>query len=335
MKKLLLVGIAATAMLASCSNDETVGTPEQNAAISFSSFVDKSTRAIVSGKDMQDDWAVWGFWDKTNKVFDNVPQKVNASGIYSPTQYWFTKRTYHFVGLSPYDAVTNANVSIEDEGVNVSLEFTNTNGETDLLYTKDDTYGDEMIENIPENPVQMKFDHMLSKVKFTFENAMVTESFKFIVSQIKITNARKTAKLKIYGENKEWNELNGSMILDFAEANNGNNIKVNANGSSKDLLIIPSNGDVEYNVNFTLTLYQGETEIDTYSHTSTIKNVTFEKGKSYNFKATITPKNVNPDLDDDVVDTEIKFTPEVNPWETPDVEEEIENYEKSDDSTEE
>lgn len=333
MKKLLLVGIAATAMLASCSNDETVGTPEQNAAISFSSFVDKSTRAIVPDKDMQDEWAVWGFWNKENNVFDNVPQKVDKNGVYSPVAYWFTQRTYHFVGLSPYNAVEYAEVEISD-GINVSLNFTN-NGETDLLYAKDDTYGNGEIENIPENAVGMIFDHMLSKVKFTFENAMVTESYKFIVKEIKITDAKQTATLTINGENKEWDELNGSMTLDFAEANNGNNIEVNANGSSKDLLIIPTKEDVSYTVTFTLELYQGETKMGTYNHETSIKDLTFDMGKSYNFKAVITPNNVNPEIPDGR-DTEIKFTTEVNEWTTPDIDKKLEGYEKSGgDSTEE
>lgn len=47
MKKLLFIGLAATAMLAGCSNDETVEMA-QPAAIGFESFVDKSTRATES-----------------------------------------------------------------------------------------------------------------------------------------------------------------------------------------------------------------------------------------------------------------------------------------------
>lgn len=330
MKKLLLVGIAATAMLASCSNDETVGTPEQNAAISFSSFVDKSTRAIVDGKDMQDEWAVWGFWNKTNNVFDNVPQMVEADGGYSPVAYWFTQRTYHFVGLSPYNVVQDANIEINN-GINVSLDFTN-NGNTDLLYAKNDTYGNEEIESISGNSVSMIFDHMLSKVKFTFENAMVTESYKFIVKDIQITDVQKTATLIINGENKEWNNFSDLFTLDFGNANNGENIEVNAKGSSKDLLIIPKN-DVFYTVNFVLELYQGETQIATYTHNTFINNVTFDMGKSYNFKAVITPNNVNPEIPDGT-DTEIKFTTHVGEWTTPDIENDLPGYE-SDDSTEE
>ena len=47
MKKLFMIGLAATAMLASCSNDETVEMA-QSKAIGFSNaFVNNGTRSIV------------------------------------------------------------------------------------------------------------------------------------------------------------------------------------------------------------------------------------------------------------------------------------------------
>ena len=39
MKKIFLIGLAATAMLASCSNDETVEMAQNTKAIGFSSFL--------------------------------------------------------------------------------------------------------------------------------------------------------------------------------------------------------------------------------------------------------------------------------------------------------
>mgnify|MGYP000308410606 FL=1 len=44
-KNLFFVGIAAAAMLASCSNDETMDIARNSQAIQFSSFVNKTTRA--------------------------------------------------------------------------------------------------------------------------------------------------------------------------------------------------------------------------------------------------------------------------------------------------
>ena len=49
-KNLFFVGIAAAAMLASCSNDETMDIARNSQAIQFSSFVNKTTRATDIGK---------------------------------------------------------------------------------------------------------------------------------------------------------------------------------------------------------------------------------------------------------------------------------------------
>lgn len=61
MKKLLFIGLAATAMLASCSNDETVEMAQQN-AIAFDGFVNKSTRGIdndITTENIADFGCVW------------------------------------------------------------------------------------------------------------------------------------------------------------------------------------------------------------------------------------------------------------------------------------
>lgn len=45
MNKVFLIGLAATAMMASCSSDDTVETSKQNAITFSNAFVDKSTRS--------------------------------------------------------------------------------------------------------------------------------------------------------------------------------------------------------------------------------------------------------------------------------------------------
>ena len=47
MKKIFLIGLAATAMLASCSNDETVEMAQQKAIGFSNAFVNNGTRSIV------------------------------------------------------------------------------------------------------------------------------------------------------------------------------------------------------------------------------------------------------------------------------------------------
>lgn len=47
MKKLFMIGLAATAMLASCSNDETMEMAQQKAIGFSNAFVNNGTRSIV------------------------------------------------------------------------------------------------------------------------------------------------------------------------------------------------------------------------------------------------------------------------------------------------
>ena len=59
MKRFLFLGIAATAMFASCTNDEMVEMNPQS-AIGFETFVDKSTRAATDvTEDNLNKFKVW------------------------------------------------------------------------------------------------------------------------------------------------------------------------------------------------------------------------------------------------------------------------------------
>lgn len=61
MKKTLFIGVAAIAMLASCSNDEVVDQPKGN-AIAFSAFVDNATRVDALTKDNLWEFDVYALW---------------------------------------------------------------------------------------------------------------------------------------------------------------------------------------------------------------------------------------------------------------------------------
>ena len=83
MKKLFMIGLAATAMLASCSNDETVEMA-QSKAIGFSNaFVNNGTRSIVDPSfttETLKDFAVYGF-TQNGQIFkgDKVYKGGSAS----------------------------------------------------------------------------------------------------------------------------------------------------------------------------------------------------------------------------------------------------------------
>ena len=80
MKKIFLIGLAATAMLASCSNDETVEMAQNTKAIGFSSFIDKSTRATDTDLTNLATIEVYG-WRGDAQIFDKQEVTVEASGV--------------------------------------------------------------------------------------------------------------------------------------------------------------------------------------------------------------------------------------------------------------
>lgn len=95
MKKIFLIGLAATAMLASCSNDETVEMAQNTKAIGFSSFIDKSTRATDTDITNLGAIEVYG-WRDDAQIFNAQAVTVDATGngTYSPLQYWEPGYTY-------------------------------------------------------------------------------------------------------------------------------------------------------------------------------------------------------------------------------------------------
>ena len=313
MKKLLLVGIAATAMLASCSNDETVGTPEQNAAIGFSSFVDKSTRAVNTGNKLEDPFKVWGFRGDVND-FVNVEQ-VAVDGTYNPAQYWTLGYKYNFAAIAPQSVGKDADVKCTDGTVSGTLNFTNENNVTDLLYASNDQM--DATTDIPTEKVNLTFDHMLSKVKFTFANGFDTDEYSFYVENVTIKDVESQATLTIPA--KEWSNFTEQKDVDFGNvASNGDDIiKQNADDETEPKLIIPNVDKVIYMVTFDLYVYKNEVNLKAdggaYKHTVEMPKMLFVMGNGYNFKATIGNTNYDPNLDSDK-ETKIEFEPSVSTW---------------------
>lgn len=315
MKKLLFIGLAATAMLAGCSNDEIVEMPQQK-AIGFSSFVNNGTRSVADPsltKDNLPNFAVYGFTEK-GQIFGGT--EVSAPGwTYSPLQYWVATNTYTFGAIAP--AAQKANVSgvaLESGKVGMKVAFTNTDAnQVDLLHAAPApvTCDDDFIAN-PQK-VSMTFGHQLSKVKFSFANA-VGEGYNVKVTDVRITDAKETGTLTI-GAANAWSAQAGSVVLTFGDAKT-DDAAVIANGaemeSYNEKLMIPTDNTATYTVTFTAELFQGEVPLGSFEHTTTIKGVELKLGYCYDFKATLTHENI---VDPDKPLKPIEFTVEsVEDW---------------------
>lgn len=301
MKKNFLIGLAATAMLVSCSNDETVEMAQQK-AIGFSSFVNNGTRSIKDPsftKENLENFAVYGF-TQNGQIFKGTTVSA-PDWTYTPLQYWVAGNTYTFGAIAPAAQKDNvSDVALADGKVGMKVAFTNTDAnQVDLLHAEPKAV--ECDEAYIANPakVGLTFGHQLSKVKFSFANG-VGEGYNIKVTNVKITNAKETGTLTI-GATNAWSAQDGSVGLTFGDAKTDDaNSEIIANGremeSYNEKLMIPTDNTAEYTVTFDAYLYQGDVLLnkngEPYKHTTTIKDVELKLGYCYDFKATLTHENI-------------------------------------------
>ena len=310
MKKLFMIGLAATAMLASCSNDETVEMAQQKAIGFSNAFVNNGTRSIVDPSfttKTLEDFAVYGF-TQAGQIFkgDKVYKGGSASTrwSYDVLQYWVPGNTYTFGAIAPYSVAKNvSNVALPKSAtkVEMAVAFTNTDAnQVDLLHAAPTQIAGKDVTKTYSTPVPMTFKHQLSKVKFSFENA-VGEGYNVKVSNIKIMDAYTNGTLTVAANGNTWSaQANNTLGLDFgnvvADDATADEAAVIANAATlesyNEKLMIPMDATATYTVTFTAELYQGDVLLGSYNHEVKIENVEFKLGYCYDFKASLTHENI-------------------------------------------
>lgn len=305
MKKIFLIGLTAAAMMASCSNDETVEMAQQK-AISFSNaFVNNGTRSVHDPSFTTltlKDFAVYGF-TQSGQIFngEKVSGTTSTGWSYDNVQYWVPGNTYTFGAIAPYSVAGNvSNVKLPTGAAKVGMEvaFTNTDADqVDLLHA-----APAQITGVTPTyttPVSMTFNHQLSKVKFSFQNS-VGVGYNVKVSNVKITDAFKEGTLTVAATGNTWGgqtnknlELNfGNVVADASTTEASFIANAATLESYNEKLMIPMDATATYTVTFTAELYKGGVLLGIYNHTVEIKNVEFKLGYCYNFKASLTHKNI-------------------------------------------
>lgn len=331
MKKIFLIGLTAAAMMASCSNDETVEMAQQK-AISFSNaFVNNGTRSVVDPSFTTEnltDFAVYGF-TQNGQIFngDKVSKGGSASTgwSYANLQYWVPGNTYTFGAIAPHSVAANVSgVALPENATKVEMKvaFTNTDAkQVDLLHA-----APPQITGVTASyttPVSMTFNHQLSKVKFSFEN-VVGVDYNVKVSNVKITDAYKEGTLTVAAAGNNWSnqtdktlELNfGNVVADASSTEASFIANAATLESHNEKLMIPMGSSAIYTVTFTAELYKGNVLLGIYPHTVEIKNVEFKLGYCYNFKASLTHKNIT--AEDELNPIEFAVT-KVEDWNKADV----------------
>lgn len=310
MKKLFMIGLAATAMLASCSNDETVEMAQQKAIGFSNAFVNNGTRSIVDPSfttKTLEDFAVYGF-TQAGQIFkgDKVYKGGSASTgwSYDVLQYWVPGNTYTFGAIAPHSVATNvSDVALPENAkkVEMTVAFTNTDADqVDLLHAEPAQIAGTEVTETYKTTVSMTFRHQLSKVKFSFENA-VGEGYNVKVSNIKIMDAYTNGTLTVAANGNTWSaQANNTLGLDFgnvvADDATADEAAVIANAATlesyNEKLMIPMDATATYTVTFTAELYQGDVLLGSYNHEVKIENVEFKLGYCYDFKASLTHENI-------------------------------------------
>lgn len=319
------MAVAAVAMLASCSNDETTGKAVKGNAIQFDGFVNKSVKGAANDLNSTTftSFQVWGLMSKGEQTghpfVGTTVTKSGSNWTYTTPVYWENGYKYSFVAIAPAGFGTfNAPSTVGEYG---SIDFENGEGTTDLIYAIDGTYATNAVSTttVCPGPIGFTFNHLLSRVKFAFKNGM-DDGSTINVTGVTITNANTKATATL-GATATWAladdndvaELNfGDVLLD-AEATDY------APGAAKatdhKYMIPATSAGQKYTVTFTVTrTHSGVT--DQYNHEVELV-VTMEPGKSYQFVAELNAQNItggDPDDPDNPQLCPIQFTATVSDW---------------------
>lgn len=303
MKKLFFSALAIASLVA-CSKDELVSQPKPMAITFEQAFIENATR-VATAEDPSittatiDGFDVWGFMDETaGTVFvdQDVTGSKEAGWTYNPLQYWMPDHTYYFGALAP---MNSANWELNTENANTSgagvVSFTNVDGTEDLLYaaTTASTVGMEIGQDM--EPVKLTFNHLLSKVKFSFTNGFTSDNAKIVVKNVQMV-VPKAASIDLaqadWWSTNQWENYKETITLDFGDVNNVNSklamgMKEEA---AYERLTIPTDA-YDYAISFDVELYMGDV-LALESKKETTVNVALEIGKAYNFCTVLDASNI-------------------------------------------
>lgn len=320
MKKTLLLVAAAVALVA-CSNEETVrqSAPE---AIGFdNAFVENSTRSVetpgYSTSSMFTDFAVFGFVEGAS-LFDGVKVgkdvtngELKSDWKYAGTQYWIAGANYDFYAVAPFNGGWSVKTGTTPTDAGATLSFTTADGTQDLLYA---SIVERQGAGEGNTAVAFTFKHILSKVKFSFENSYNASAATIRVKNVKVTNAYTTGDVALAAAATWDNQANtgafsfGNAAVASADATVDEDY---AFGTTKESyyerLLIPANA--EWNITFDVDLLVSGEVIDTYNHTAKA-TIDLQPGMSYDINAEITAANIDPEH----AQEPIEFTATMTDW---------------------
>lgn len=291
MKKSLYLGALALLTLASCASEETVEAPKGNAIDFGKAFINNSTRG---GEEITLDkltsFNVYGYMgDMSGVIFNN--QLVNfAEGkwTYNTIQYWTPGKNYAFAAIAPMTGVTfTPPTTFPTSGEFGTIAY-NTNGTNDLIYAAQYATGKES----GNTPVAFTFNHLLSRVKLTFNNTMTNPKGSMTISNVKISGVYNDGTIELAGTDAAWTVGEAETATGeraYTMANAGVAAKGASTGSDV-YFFIPTTGH-KYTITFTVEQKIGNVVVSTSTKTAEI-TLDMQRGCSYNLTADLNEVNM-------------------------------------------
>lgn len=317
MKKSFFVLGVAVAALASCTNEEVVDMP-QSRAIQFGTFVNHSTRSSVieTTETNFKKFFVFGNYDESwTPVYTNVQVDggtVGAEGtVWNPTQtaYWIDSKKYRFGAYSDGEN-PNENVSFNADKRELTFEDYTVGNNKDLIVAIPEEKTAQASNNAPVN---LSFYHMLSQVKFTFNN---TDSYdyKMEISDIKVNAVKTTTGTATYNESGapsiKWESQDVSTEeYDFGTL--GDIAEEFTDGTHTTTCFVIPQPNTNLEVSFTATFKdKNDKTIATNEFTGNLKYSGTKEGTKadewtpgfkYNYTVEINGKTIDPTLDKQII----------------------------------
>ena len=306
MKKLLVSALAIVGLVA-CSQEQTL-VSKSPASMEFGvASLDKATRVDPSlTTDNLTGFNVWAWMDDEsgNVLTAEDVEKVGGVWGYFNTAYWMPGHNYSFAAVAPMDSA-NWEYKLNDanNGEDNTIDFTNIDGTEDLIYAfaTRSTVGHDVGQDY--EAVELRFNHLLSKTKFTFKNGFATDNV-----TVQVTDVKMTAFAKATYAGGKWGEATGATAEPLAYGNTAVMEVGKTSVVADERLIIPAPATASYEITYTIQVWYGKKPgfEGGLTKTTTLTGWEFEQGKAYNFVAEITPESLNLD--------EIEFTVKVDTW---------------------
>ena len=289
MKK-IFVSIMAVAALVACSKEAAIETPQGDAIAFGDAFVDHSTKAIYETAADLKGFTVWGnvanvaLYGTEGATVTRGSADLGAAWTCSVTRYWIPSSTFDFA------AIANGTGTDCVNGIPTKISYAlNGADPADLVYGTATATTDP--SSVPTGNVvngtgivSFTLEHLLSRVKVSFENQIEEDDYTYAISDVTLTTWDKG--VYTIGAQTPWaQDGTGTTALPYnAIASLAYSTTPTSAGAQ---VVIP--GDL-VTLAFTYDLKLNGTTIYTTTVSKEI-TTTLEKGHSYNLNVQLKAGN--------------------------------------------